>query len=60
MKRKVKVKKVNASITLDPKVLEIVDSNFSNRSKFIENIIIEELCKNENTKEELKKIKIIL
>jgi hypothetical protein len=45
MKRKVKIKKVNASITLDPKVLEIVDSNFSNRSKFIENIIIEELLK---------------
>lgn len=60
MKRKVKIKKVNASITLDPKVLEIVDSNFSNRSKFIENIIIEELCKNELFKEELKKIKIII
>jgi hypothetical protein len=60
MKRKVKVKKINASITLEPKVLEIVNSNFSNRSKFIENIIIEELCKNENNKEELKKIKIIL
>lgn len=60
MKRKVKIKKVNASITLDPKVLEIVDSNFSNRSKFIESIIIEELCKNELFKEELKKIKVIL
>jgi len=60
MKRKVKIKKVNASITLDPKVLEIVDSNFSNRSKFIESIIIEELCKNEFFKEELKKIKVIL
>lgn len=60
MKRKVKIKKVNASITLDPKVLEIVDSNFSNRSKFIENIIIEELCKNELFREELKKIKIII
>ncbi len=60
MKRKVKIKKVNASITLDPKVLEIVDSNFSNRSKFIEGIIIEELCKNELFKEELKKIKVII
>lgn len=60
MKRKVKIKKVNASITLDPKVLEIVDSNFSNRSKFIESIIIEELCKNELFKEELKKIKVII
>ncbi len=60
MKRKVKIKKVNASITLDPKLLEIVDSNFSNRSKFIEGIIIEELCKNDNIKEELRKIKIII
>lgn len=60
MKRKVKIKKVNASITLDPKVLEIVDSNFSNRSKFIENIIIEELYKNELFKNELKKLKIII
>lgn len=60
MKRKVKIKKVNASITLDPKVLEIVDSNFSNRSKFIESIIIDELCKSELFKEELKKMRIII
>jgi hypothetical protein len=60
MKRKVKTKKINASITIDPKVLEIVDSNFSNRSKFIENIMIEELCKNDFFKEELKRIKVIL
>ena len=56
MKRKIRIKKVNASITLDPKVLEIVNSNFSNRSNLIENIIIEELCKDEYFKEELKKI----
>jgi hypothetical protein len=60
MKKKVRNKKITASITLDPKVLEIVDSNFSNRSKFIESIIIEELCKNESFKEELKKSKIII
>lgn len=60
MKRKVKIKKVNASITLDPNVLEIVDSNFSNRSKFIESIIIEELCKSELFKGELKKMRIII
>ncbi len=59
MKKRIKNKKVTASITLDRKVLEIVDSNLSNRSKFIENIIIEELCKNESFKEELKKIKVI-
>lgn len=60
MKRKVKIKKINASITLDPKVLEIINLNFSNRSKFISDIIIEELCKSDLFKEELKKIKIIL
>lgn len=60
MRRKLKVKKVNASITIDPSILEIIDSTFSNRSKLIENIIIEELIKNESFKEELKKIKIIL
>lgn len=60
MRRKVKVKKVNASITIDPSILKIIDSTFSNRSKLIENIIIEELIKNKYFKEELKKIKIIL
>jgi metal-responsive CopG/Arc/MetJ family transcriptional regulator len=60
MKKKITNKKITASITLDKKILKIVDDNFSNRSKFIENIIIEELCKNENLKEELKKIKIII
>ena len=60
MRKKIKNKKITASITLDKKILEILDNNFSNRSKFIESIIIEELCKNEELKEELKKIKIIL
>jgi len=60
MKKKIKNKKITASITLDKKILEIVDNKFSNRSKFIESIIIEELCKSEELKEELKRIKIIL
>ena len=60
MRRKITNKKTTASITLDKKVLEIVDNNFSNRSKFIESIIIEELFKSDNIKEELIKIKIIL
>jgi metal-responsive CopG/Arc/MetJ family transcriptional regulator len=60
MRKKIKNKKITASITLDKKILEIVDNNFSNRSRFIENIIIEELCKNEELKEELRKIKIII
>jgi hypothetical protein len=60
MRKKITNKKITASITLDKKILKIVDDNFSNRSKFLENIIIEELCKNDQFKEELKKIKIIL
>mgnify|MGYP006890185352 CR=1 FL=1 len=60
MKKKITNKKITASITLDKKILKIVDDNFSNRSKFIESIIIEELCKNDQLKEELKKIKIII
>ena len=60
MKKKIINKKITASITLDKKLLQIVDDNFSNRSKFIESIIIEELCKNDQLKEELKKIKIII
>jgi metal-responsive CopG/Arc/MetJ family transcriptional regulator len=60
MKKKITNKKITTSITLGKKILGIVDNNFSNRSKFIENIIIEELCKNEEFKKELKKIKIIL
>ena len=60
MRKKIKNKKITASITLDKKILEIVDNNFSNRSKFIESIIIEELCKNVELKEELRKIKIII
>ena len=60
MRKKIKNKKITASITLDKKILKIVDDNFSNRSKFIESIIIEELCKNVELKEELRKIKIII
>jgi len=60
MRKKITNKKVTASITLDKKLLQVVDDNFSNRSRFIENIIIEELCKNDLSKEELKKIKVIL
>lgn len=60
MRKEIINKKVTASITLDKKILDIVDSNFSNRSKFIESIIIEELCKSQYLKEELKKIKVII
>jgi metal-responsive CopG/Arc/MetJ family transcriptional regulator len=60
MRKKIDNKKVSMSITLDVGVMKILDENYSNRSKFIENCIIEELCKNEDFKNDLKKIKIIL
>lgn len=60
MRKKIENKKVSMSITLDVGVMKILDENYSNRSKFIENCIIEELCKNEDFKNDLKKIKIIL
>lgn len=60
MRKKIKNKKVSLSITLDIEVLKILDEKFYNRSKFIENSIIQELCKNEKFKNDLKKIKIIL
>jgi hypothetical protein len=60
MRKKITNKKITASITLNKKILDVIDNNFSNRSKFIENLIIEELCKSDNIKEELIKIKIII
>jgi len=55
-----KNKKISISISLDPKVLDIIGENFTNRSKFLENCVIEELCKDPDFKEELKNKKIIL
>jgi metal-responsive CopG/Arc/MetJ family transcriptional regulator len=60
LRKKVKNKKISISITLDSNLLDIVNEQFSNRSKFLENCIIEELCKNDLLKEELKNKKIIL
>jgi len=60
MKKKIKNKKITMSLTLDVDVVKLINENFSNRSKFLQNCIIEELCKNEMIKEELKKLKIII
>jgi len=57
---KIKNKKIVVSISLDPEVLELVNNTISNRSKFLEDCIISELCKNEDIKSELKKKYIIL
>ena len=60
MKHKIENKKISISITLDSDLLKIVNENYTNRSKFLQNCIIEELCKNDMIKEELKNKKIIL
>jgi 5'-3' exonuclease len=60
MRKKVKSKKTTVSITLDADLLVIVNETFSNRSKFLQKCIVEELCKNDEIKELLKKLKMIL
>ena len=59
MKKRVE-RKIVISITLNPELLEIINTTISNRSKFFENCIISELCKSLEIKEILKNKKIIL
>ncbi len=60
MRKKVKNKKLTFSISLDPDILSIVNETVTNRSKFIEQCLIEQLCKSDNFKQELLDKKIIL
>jgi metal-responsive CopG/Arc/MetJ family transcriptional regulator len=60
MKRKVEKKKITFSISLDPEILNIINESIGNRSKFIQNCIIEEISKSSEIKDELIKKKIIL
>lgn len=53
-------KKIVISISLNPELLETINNTVSNRSKFLENCIISELCKSSSIKEELQKKMIIL
>lgn len=55
-----KNKKISVAISLDPDILTIVNDTFTNRSKFIEHCLIEELCKSKNIKQELIDKKIIV
>lgn len=54
-----KKNKKSVSITLPKEVIEIIDTNMENRSKYIEYCIISELCNNDIFKQELKDKKII-
>lgn len=60
MRRKIEKKKICISISVGPDVLYTINNTIANRSKFIENIMIEELCKSSEMKEELKNKYIIL
>lgn len=60
MRRKIEKKKITFSITLDAGLLNIINETIANRSKFIQNILIDEICKNSEIKEQLKNKKIIL
>lgn len=60
MRKKVKNKKISISLSFDPKTLIMIDEKHINRSKFIENCVIIELCKNKEFKIELKNKNIIL
>jgi metal-responsive CopG/Arc/MetJ family transcriptional regulator len=60
MRKKIQNKKKSISITLNAQVVKILDEKSSNRSKFIENCIIQELLQNEEFKNDLKKGKILL
>jgi metal-responsive CopG/Arc/MetJ family transcriptional regulator len=56
MKKKLKIKTI--SISLDPDLIKLIDYQYYNRSDFFKYCIIEELCKNKNTKEELIKLRL--
>jgi len=55
-----KNKKISLSISLSPEIFNMLNENFTNKSKFLENCAIEELCKDVYFKEQLKNKKIIL
>jgi predicted AAA+ superfamily ATPase len=57
MRKKIQNKKKSISITLNAQVVKILDEKSSNRSKFIENCIIQELLRNEGFKNDLKGLK---
>ena len=60
MRRKIEKMKMTFSISFDPDILNIVNNTIANRSKYIQNIMIDEMCKNSEIKEELKNKHIIL
>lgn len=60
MRRKIEKKKIVVSISVDYEIFDTINETIPNRSKFLEQCIISELCKSSTMKEELKKKFIIL
>lgn len=60
MRRKIEKKKTVISISVDPELLETINNIIGNRSKFIQNCIIEEMSKSSKIQTELKNKHIIL
>lgn len=54
-----KNKKISVSISIDQKTIKILNK-ITNRSKFIKNCILEEICKNKEINEKLINYKIKL
>jgi metal-responsive CopG/Arc/MetJ family transcriptional regulator len=50
--------KSEISVTINQDVVNMVDENFDNRSKFVEYCIIQELIKNDVYREKINKITI--
>lgn len=53
------MKKKNITITVNPKLYEMIDDNFDNKSKLIEWSLIQILSMNDKYKKELEKISLI-
>ncbi len=51
--------KKNITITINPKLFEIIDKNFDNKSKLIEWSLIQILSMNKKYKEKLEKISLL-
>ena len=54
-----KKSKLEISVSLNQELLLYIKSNYTNRSKFIEYCIIQELSKNDFYKKELEKINLL-
>ena len=55
---KKKKEKVNISVSIDKKLNGYIDELISNKSKYLEYLIYQDLSKNESIKAELEKIMI--